>query len=150
MIGLVAVILIGIAIFDFEFYKENELIITDLLRYGFAFGIMGLAIYGSQSLIRQFCDSAEAFYLVWGILCAIVSIAFIMLVINYLPITLDEYYIRTIPVLEVSDLAKLSCHTFLYHYNDGGGWDGMPRVTIDGYGFSGDLIQKRYEECKGR
>ena len=153
-IGAIAVLLIGIAVFDFKIYSDNIYYIQDGLRYSILFLTIPLFGYSAYYNIRKFCSKPYTVEhggsggsienLAWGIGSAVIVIALIMILYSFMPMTIQEWQVRS-DDYSIESILKLDCKTLISNkdYNGSMGYF----YVLDDHGIGGTDISKKFKEC---
>jgi len=146
VISIIALVLLGIAVFNTDFYFDNYYTLYDFIRFGILFGLMIFCLWQSESNIRSYCNnSGDLLNFGWGIACAVGCIFFIMLAIYFLPIATIEAEIRMLaddPQKQDQRISNLDCKIFLSNYDE----------YLEGYKVGdtfkrSEVIAKKLKEC---
>ncbi len=155
VIGIVALVFLGIGIFDSKVYSDNYYYISDGLRYSGIIGLIGFCCKFSHYNIKRFCSKPYTIEnggnggrlenLGWGIGLAVITITLTMILINYLPMTLQEWEVRS-DDYSTESILELDCKTLNSNKIDNWGYDDM-FYGLDNNGVGGTQITERFKEC---
>lgn len=166
VIGAIAVIFIGLAIFYQQFYVENFYFLQDIIRFGILSALLLFTIFVSHSCLKAFCSGNNSDFLftnenlVGGIIASIISIAIIMVIVYYLPMAYQEANLRLLYLISdgntdkmIQKIYELDCKTFQAGF-DQNTWGGLNSSFMlkyhsnQNFAYGGDLIKKKIGECK--
>jgi len=151
ILGAVATIMLGLAVFNQSFYVENQYYFGDFIRFGLLIGGLIVASLGSFYMIKGFCFNDDGLdFLFGGIVCAIISIFIIMIMIYFVPMAYEESVLRNLDydLQPYFVLNELNCNTFLGHNRYSSMSDFDRKFSFDDRTYVSDKLDKKYKECK--